>query len=346
MDISATTMVLAEALALVMCLFVMAALTHERQRLRKRLAKYPTEVEQLKAQLEETDKNYRQAYKAYQVREELLDDSQKAIEKFRKEARESATALRQVQSEISRRATFRNQMYRIVTIGLPKTGKTSLTLKWANPLWELKNVQGTSFDRYTRTVSSVVSPETNVMVNHTFEVYDFGGERIVDAHDTLVVDDIHGILFVVDLANNGEEQVSLERVKEHIQEFQPTSLRFFFQSPRITKTCRTVVLFINKSDSISGTPAQVEQIARDHFSEMIGHMEGFSDHVDFKVLVGSAVSGHNLHKLMPHFVRQLLPDNAFDEQLMQKQNTRDLPEQFSVIDVPGGGDDWDDKTAS
>ncbi len=268
-------------------------------------------------------KDYRQAYESWQRADSQLGAAQKAASEAESRLAADSGELERLRKELARRPQFRQQVYKIVSIGMPKTGKTSLTLKWANPLWELKNVQGTSFDRYTRTVSSVLSPQSHVIVNHVFEVYDYGGEQIVDAHDTMVLNDIHGLLFVVDLGGADAHAVDEDRVETQVQEFQPGHLRFFFKSPRITKTCRTVVLFINKSDLIAGTPREIEAIARQHYARLIGYLEEFSDHVEVEVMVGSAVSGHNTHLLMPHFIRKLLPSEAFDEQLLQTQSADD-----------------------
>lgn len=300
------------------------------------------ELHRVKADFEELERNYRETYQAWETRDRQVNTAQSQVQELDRRCREQAAVINRLQSDASVKASFKTQRYRIVTIGMPKSGKTSLTLQWANPLWELRNVQGTSFDRYSRTVSSVISPDNNVVVNHVFEVFDYGGERLVDAHDAMVVDDIHGVLFVVDLAGSGATEPDPARIEAQIREFHPTSLRFFFESPRVTKTCRTVVLFINKSDVLAGKPAEVERQARAYYAELIRYMEAFSDRIEFEVMVGSAVSGHNAHRLMPHFIRRLLPENAFDEQLMQKQNYDTLPPQLSVVDLPE--DDWDDRT--
>ena len=268
-------------------------------------------------------RDYRAAYDSWQKADAALVQAQQVASEAEARLSSASGELERSRKELARRPQFRQQIYKIVSIGMPKTGKTSLTLKWANPLWELKNVQGTSFDRYTRTVSSVLSPQAHVIVNHVFEIYDYGGEQIVDAHDTMVLNDIHGLLFVVDLGGTGAEGVDPERIDAQIREFQPGHLRFFFKSPRITKTCRTVVLFINKSDLIPGTPAEIEAKARNYYAPLIEYLEEFSDHVEVEVMVGSAISGHNAHLLMPHFIRKLLPSEAFDEQLLQTQSPDD-----------------------
>lgn len=300
-----------------------AEVVAEAQRISAQLAQRQRELEQERERGAVLLKDYRAAYESWQRADGSLAAAQKAASEAEAKLAADSAELERLRKELARRPQFRQQVYKIVSIGMPKTGKTSLTLKWANPLWELKNVQGTSFDRYTRTVSSVLSPQSHVIVNHVFEIYDYGGEQIVDAHDTMVLNDIHGLLFVVDLGGVEARSVDADRVEAQIREFQPGHLRFFFKSPRITKTCRTVVLFINKSDLIPGTPHEIEAIAREHFRPLIENLEEFSDHVEVEVMVGSAVSGHNTHLLMPHFIRKLLPSEAFDEQLLQTQSADD-----------------------
>lgn len=317
-------------IALVIVVAVLASLARGRTALVGALERAQAEIDRAARELSDEReragallRDYRQVYDSYQRLEAALAASKKETADMAAANAAERDELERLRKEMNRRPQFRQQTYKIISIGLPKTGKTSLTLKWANPLWELKNVQGTSFDKYTRTVSSVLGAQSNIMLNHVFEVYDYGGEQIVDAHDTMVLNDIHGLLFVVDLGGADAHEVDKERIEAQIREFDPGHLRFFFKSPRITKTCRTVVLFINKSDLLSGTPTSVEIAAKAYFKELIDNLTEFSDHVEVEVLVGSAVSGHNTHLLMPHFIRKLLPSEAFDEQLMQEQTRHD-----------------------
>lgn len=293
---------------------------HEREREVEEKSRLADAERQRAAQLLQ---EYTTLYESYQRAESQSESSHSELSAAVATRDQQAGELERLKKELSRRPVFRQQTYKIVSIGIPKTGKTSLILKWANPLWELKNVQGTSFDRYTRTVSSVLSPQSNVVVNHLFEIFDYGGEQIVDAHDTLVLNEIHGMLFVVDLGTDAAGRIEPERIERQLREFQPESLRFFFGSPRITKTCKTVVLFINKSDLIAGTPRQVEAIAREKFATLISNLGEFADRIEVEVMVGSAISGHNTHLLMPHFIRKLLPQDAFDDQLLQEQQQED-----------------------
>lgn len=227
--------------------------------------------------------------------------------------------LERMRTDIAERPKLKTQVYKIVVIGMRSTGKTSLILKWANPIWEVRKPPGaTLFNKFSRTVSSVLSGKSNVVVDHVFEIFDFGGERIVEAQETLVVDDIHGLLFVVDLGQEGAEQVDDARIQSQIQAFSLQALQFFFRAPRIVKSCQTVVLFINKSDLLSGTPSEVEKMARARYAPLIQAIESFAEQVQIEVMVGSSYSGHNTHRLMPHFIQKLLPEDAYDEQLLQR----------------------------
>lgn len=275
-------------------------------------------------------RDFDQAMAAYQHSEAAREMGVEQMNALRQEAetrlatleaqREAqARDLDRLRVEIAERPKVRTQPYKIVVIGVRSTGKTSLILKWANPVWEIRNPPGaTMFNKFSRTVSSVSHLKSNVVVNHVFEIFDFGGERLVEAQETLVVEDIHGLLFVVDLGVDGSDKVDEARVRQQTEAFSAQSLQFFFRAPRIVKTCQTVVLFINKSDLLSGTPKEVEAMARAKYSKLIEALQTFSEQVEIEVLVGSGHSGHNTHMLMPHFVQKLLPEDAYDEQLQQR----------------------------
>src|SRR4029077_9577253 len=89
-------------------------------------------------------------------------------------------------------------------------------------------------------------------------------------------------------------------------------------------SCKTVVLFINKSDLLSGTPAQVEEQARRLYAPLIENLNRYSTQIDVRVFVGSASYGHSTHLLFSHFVERILPKNAYDNQLLQRLKA-DLP---------------------
>ncbi len=220
--------------------------------------------------------------------------------------------------ELEKRPRVTRRTYKILTLGISGTGKTALTLKWANPLTDLGTLAGTKVDRYQRTVSLVTGKEA--MTEHVFEIGDWGGEYMVDAHQELVMDEIHGLLLVVDLAGRDATKVEPERIQQQLRDFQAEVLKFFF-GPRTVASCKTVVLFINKSDLLSGTPAEVEREARSHYKRLIDDLEKHDAQLNVHVLVGSATSGHSTHHLFSHFVERILPGTAYDAQLLQRMKS-------------------------
>jgi GTPase SAR1 family protein len=241
-----------------------------------------------------------------------------------------------LRDELEKRPTMARRVYRILTLGISGTGKTALTLKWANPLFDLGLLKGTKIERYERTVSQVANRD--IVTEHVFEVGDWGGEHIVDALQEAITEEVHGMLLVVDLAeppregaSPGEQRgVHPERVQRQLREFQPEVLKFFF-GPKTVASCKTVVLFINKSDVLSGTPAEVERAAFVHYQKLIQDLEQYREKIDVRVLVGSATSGHSTHHLFSHFVDRILPKNAYDTQLLQRMMAEPAPK--------GGPDD-------
>jgi GTPase SAR1 family protein len=220
--------------------------------------------------------------------------------------------------ELEKRPKLTRKTYKILTLGIKWTGKTSLTLKWANPLVNLEMIQGTKIERYERTVSHVV--QRDITTEHVFEVGDWGGEHIVDALQELIMDEIHGLLIVVDLGGKDAKQVEMQRVQEQLKEFQAQALKFFF-APKTVASCKAVVLFINKSDLIPGTPREVEEKARGYYAPLIDDLMKYSEKVDIRVLVGSANYGHSTHLLFSHYVEKILPKNAYDTQLLQRMKS-------------------------
>lgn len=217
--------------------------------------------------------------------------------------------------QLDMRPETKRKTYRILALGMKATGKTSLTLKWANPLTDLTSIAGTKIERYERSVSRIQTAKD--ATEHVFEVHDWGGEHIVDAVQELITEEVHGLLIVVDLGGKDAKQVEHERVKAQLQEFQPQALRYFFV-PKMMASCKTVVLFINKSDLIQGTPAQAEEQARHLYQPLIDSLTKYGNQIDVKVFVGSANYGHSTHFLFSHFVEKILPRNAHDNQLQQR----------------------------
>ncbi|HMY17573.1 MAG TPA: hypothetical protein PKA58_14725 [Polyangium sp.] len=225
------------------------------------------------------------------------------------------------EEELKARPKVERIVYRILTVGMKATGKSSLTLKWANPLVDLGTIEGTKMERYERTVSLVKGRET--YTEHVFELYDWGGEHIVDAQAQLVrgeIDgrkgDIHGILMVVDLGGRDARQVDEHRIQQQIDMFNQHALQFFLTTD-IVRSCKTIVLFINKSDLIPGPPAHAEAHAQEYFYPLIQALQAHSKKLDVRVMVGSASFGHSTHILFAHFVQLILPDSAYDQQLVR-----------------------------
>lgn len=218
--------------------------------------------------------------------------------------------------ELERRPKIERKVYRILTLGMKATGKSSLTLKWANPLVDLGTIEGTKIERYERTVSNVRTKD-NTLVEHVFEVHDWGGEHIVDAQQELIIEQIHGLLMVVDLGGKDARQVDTKRISEQLEEFNPKALKYFF-SPKTVSSCKSVVLFINKSDLVPGSPSQAEAQAKALFAPLIDSLKQYATQIDVKVLVGSASYGHSTHLLFSYFVEQILPKSAYDNQLWQR----------------------------
>jgi len=237
--------------------------------------------------------------------------------------------VRSLEAEIERRPRITRKTYRILTLGVKATGKTSLTLKWANPLTDLGTLEGTKIERYERTVSHV--PQKDTVVEHVFEVHDWGGEHIVDALQELIVEEIRGLLIVVDLGGKDAKQAEPSRIQEQLQEFQAQVLKYFF-GPKTVASCKTVVLFINKSDLLAGTPAQVEEQAKKLYTPLLDNLSKYATQVDLRVLVGSASYGHSTHLLFSHFVERILPKNAYDNQLLQRMKS-----DFATTQVPALG---------
>ncbi|MRG93082.1 hypothetical protein GF068_14235 [Polyangium spumosum] len=238
-----------------------------------------------------------------------------------------------LRAELEKRPKITRKTYKILTLGVKATGKTSLTLKWANPLIDLGVLAGTKIDRYERTVSHVL--QKDVVMEHVFEVGDWGGEHIVDAQQELIGDEIHGLLIVVDLGGKDAKKVEPARIQEQIQEFQPQALKFFF-GPKTVASCKTVVLFINKSDLLSGTPLEVEEQAKKLYTPLIENLLKYSMQLDIRVFVGSANYGHSTHLLFSHFVERILPKHAYDSQLLQRmvKDFSEAPKAEKTVPLP------------
>ncbi|MEZ4311138.1 MAG: hypothetical protein R3F14_24110 [Polyangiaceae bacterium] len=196
------------------------------------------EEEQARAQatFDEAQQSAQSLLTERREKEEFLDHQDKEIEWLR--------------AELEKRPKVSRKTYKILTLGVSGTGKTALTLKWANPHGP-SAPSSTKIERYERTVSHVAGKDN--MIEHVFEIGDWGGEHIVDAQQELTADEIHGLSWW-SISPPATESPSTPRAcRCSLREFQPESLKFFF-GPKTIASCKSVVLFITKSDVLPGTP--------------------------------------------------------------------------------------------
>jgi len=237
-----------------------------------------------------------------------------------------------LRGELERRPAVARKTYRIFTLGLEGTGKTSLTLKWANPLGQVGTVATSKKARYERVVSRVRTQDG--VTEHVFEVHDLGKEQMVDALAALMGEEVHALLFVVDLCTNAGHGVEAERVKQQLVAFQPPAFQYFL-GPKTMAACKTVVLFINKVDVIADTPAMAEETARKLYRPLIDDLLRYAPLIDVRVVVGSARYGHSTHLVFAHFVEKLLPPNTYDQGLLQfLQVVRDEASTAQTAPIP------------
>lgn len=229
-----------------------------------------------------------------------------------------------LRKEIDGRPTKTEVRYGIATVGVSGCGKTALTLRWANPRVRPEQVKATQFSKYQRTISRVYDPDSRIHVEHIFEVYDWGGEHIEEALTALVkLGTIHALLVVVDLGPfvraENRHVFSQEHIDRQLEEFDQQVLRFFF-APAVVQSCKHFVLFINKSDLLSGYPAEIEEKARQYYRRLADDMARYSEQrgVNLQVMVGSADTGTGTNALFPYLIDNILPEEARDEQLIQE----------------------------
>jgi len=239
--------------------------------------------------------------------------------------------LRQVETlKLQPRNEMVRRVYNIVTVGVSQCGKTALTLKWANPLFRLKDVMPTQFVKYERTVSRQFA-KTGPIVEHVFEIRDWGGEHMSNAFiELFTLESVNGMLIVVDLGTTEEGpdgrpvvRFSQERVRQQIEAFPEATLRLCFNE-RIVSHCKTFTLFINKSDALSGDLSMIEERALELYAPLINILRKLQREcgmVDIEILVGSASSGHNTQNLFAHFIEKILPSDAYDPTLLQMMHT-------------------------
>lgn len=222
--------------------------------------------------------------------------------------------------------------YGIAVVGVSGSGKTALTLSWANPLFKLDHLRATEFAKYERTVSRVYDTDSRQPVEHIFDIYDWGGEYVEEVQTALVkLGDINALLIVVDLGSFDSEsekhEFQQERIDRQIKEFDENVLRFYF-ALSVVAHCKSFVLFINKADLLTGLPDEIRRRALDLYKPLVDSLKRHSERrgVSFEAMVGSAALGLGVQPLYASLIRQLLPPEAHDLQLSQEINENSLVE--------------------
>lgn len=273
---------------------------------KQQLATANTQITKLSQEAETSQRYLRETRTLSESREDTVEALQNTI--------------RGLEAELKQRPILARQSYRIMTIGTKGSGKSSLTLKWANPLAELDRIEGTQSDRYERTVSNKRTDRK--LTEHVFEIRDWGGEHFARAQAELVKSPAHALLLVVDLCGPDGPAPDEDRIRQQLDFFGEVTLAFFLSQEAMAK-CQCIALFINKADQIHGTQKHAESIAREKYGDLIdllGSRSKSTGSVRFKFecFVGSALSGQGSHHLFSFFVRNILPRNAYDEQLLEK----------------------------
>ncbi len=238
-----------------------------------------------------------------------LDKMRVELEKAQQDLEKSRNSLKTAIDSMPARSEM---THGIAIVGTSGCGKTMLTLTWANPTFKQEDVQGTEFDEYRRTVGRSDDPDGPNQVDHVLRFFDWRGEdRKKAVEHILTIGGVKALLFVVDLgvmdAKQNKQIFSQERIQQQIEMFDKDVLDFFFL-PGIVSKCTHCVLFINKSDLISGFYREVEQKARELYKPLIDVMSRMCNAhgVYFKDFVGSADSGHNVNRLFPYLIENLL----------------------------------------
>lgn len=250
-----------------------------------------------------------------QVLKVKLEEAAAEVQKRTAWLEHTEVEIQWLRGELDKRPRVLKKKYNIMTLGLESTGKKSITLRLADPRFDLGRIHGTKIERYEVPVSRVIQPA--LTVDHVFQLIDWGGEHIVDAQQEQTRESIDAMLIVVDLGRRGATELEPQRVQEQLREFEPRALRFFF-GPRMVTSCKTVVLFINKSDLIPGTLAEVVEQAKQLYAPLIDELMRYSTQLDVRVIVGSASNGRGIQELFIHFVEKILPSDAYDKQLLQR----------------------------
>lgn len=229
---------------------------------------------------------------------------------------------------------FQRVVYNVGFIGAAGSGKTALILNLVDPIFlEFNRTMPTSSsESYDRTVVVQQHPRDYRRQQHVFRFREWGGEHLVksqsdmlhlsqpsarvEKENLLELDGVHGIVFVVDLGwlsddtqpdarSNAGHIFHEGRITDQQTKYFNVNVIKFLLNDKVLTYCRTVILFINKSDLIEKYPMEaVENTAKEHYRDLILALRAhFSD---LTVIVGSANTGVGLHRLYATLVGRIL----------------------------------------
>lgn len=230
---------------------------------------------------------------------------------------------------------FRKLTFNIGVIGIVGSGKTALCLRLTDPLFQ--DINGTAPSNheidYDRSVVVVTNKRDSTRFEYVFRFREWGGEKLIEAQSDMlrlcdparstdiegasVARGIQALIFVVDIAclvapvgsresaDRRGHVFSRERIRLQIERyFDARSLRFLLNQT-IQTHLQTVVLFINKADTLAGSPERTEEELRVLYQDLIVNLGGI--YAKLQVIVGSVNTDAGLLKLYSHLVDSILP---------------------------------------
>lgn len=269
-----------------------------------------------------------------QLREEATENGEnsRTVISLRKQVEDLARERDDIRTKNPR---FRKLTFNVGVIGIVGSGKTGLCLRLTDPLF--KDINGTAPSNheidYDCSVVVVTNKRDSSRFEYVFRFREWGGEKLIEAQSDMLrycdparPTDVEGasvargmqaLVFVVDLAGPaipvpGREPVdrrghifNRERIRAQIERyFDQRSLRFLLNQT-IQTHLQTVVLFINKADTLPGGPEKAEEDAKAHYQDLIVNLGGI--YSKLHVIVGSVNTDAGLLKLYSHLVESILP---------------------------------------